>query len=258
MASVDPSPLPLLVRRGRSRARIPFQNRGGATLEAHAAPSLRAPAEVAVKRLSLRGTVPPGQSGEIAVRLQIDPRTPPGRYAASLRMGETEVPVEILVPEERLVRLSPNVIAAPIQPGVEMTHQIAVENAGNVPIQLHDPDAAALQPVEALHDLLRRALKETNSDDPDEFQRSLVARGREMVQTDRSRLVLARLDGGPREIPPGGSALVTLRFRVPPKLDRGQEYQMHFRLAGVPMQFQLHYPRSNGNGGDGGGSPGSP
>lgn len=250
MASGDKAPIPLVARRGRLRAKIAYENRGGTTLEAHVAPSLLAPEAVAVRRLSLRGLVPAGQTGDIAVKLQIDPRTPPGRYAAALRMGGTEVPVELLVPEERRVHLRPGVIAASVQPGQEMTHQIAVENDGNVPIMLHDPDAVALQPAEALHELVRRALQQVDSDDPDAFQRSLVARGRELIQADRSRLVLARLDGGLRELPPGGRTLVTLRFRVPQKLDRGQVYQMHFKLAGVPVQFQLHYPRSNGNGGE--------
>lgn len=255
MASADPNrPLPLVMRRGRARARISYQNRGGTALVAHAAPSLRA--GLPVERLSLRGIVPPGQSGEIAVRLHIDPRTPPGRYPAALQMGDAQVPVEILVPEERLVDLQPNSIAAHVAPGQELAHKIVVENRGNVPIAVHDPDAVALQPAEALHDLLRRALKETNTDDPDEFQRSLVARGREMIQADRGRLVLARIDEGAQEIPPGGSALVTLRYRVPPRLDRGTEYLMHFHLAGVPVQVRLHYPRSNG--GNGGEPPATP
>lgn len=237
------APLVLVTRQGRARATVRLQNPAEQPLKLarvpFSGPTLLTRRGLPLREMPLRGRLEPRQAGSVRLYLDLDPRTPAGCYPGTVQVGEQALPVTIVVPEERFVRISPGRITVDAQPGEVFERCIAVENRGNVPVLLSTPLPTPLEPREKLHELLRKAAEQTHNDDYHAFLNSLVGRARELVEANLDRLVVPTLIGAPASVAPGQTVAFSLRWRIPGELERGHGYRAMLRIAGAPLVLEV-------------------
>jgi hypothetical protein len=184
--------------------------------------------------------IAPGRKAEVPFSFQIDPRTPPGRYPIQVQLEDQVAPLLLVVPEERLAVVSPASIELEVQPGEIIERQLAIENQGNVPIRLRDPEPVVLEQWDRLHAMIRDAVRGTETSDYEMFLNRLVGRAKEMVAGDRARVLVPHLIDAPSELAPGCMAVVIFRVRMPRELERGSRYRARLRVADSPLVLHVH------------------
>ncbi len=243
-SSQPPEAQVLVARRGRVRGRLTLEHVGDAPLRRLDARwkglELRRPNGALIEAVKLAGRLGPGESGEVSVALTIDPRTPPGRVRGELDVGGRAIPIVIVVPEERVVRVAPTLLRVDGSPGQQVEKELTIENRGNVPMMVYDPEPIVLKPLEQLHTMVRRAVEQTETSDYEAFLNSLTARARELVEGDRERLVLVRVEGAPFAVQPGEAVVTRLIWTLPENLNDGRSFRSRLNVAGTRVSIEVH------------------
>ncbi len=232
------APLVLVAKAGRARMRAPFTNRGRARVRPGAAEieGLEAIASSSggLRPARVRGSVAPGERGEVRISIRIDRSAPPGEHDGTIQVGGEQVPVRVVVPERRQVRILPRRLTVDVTPGARIERTLVLENRGNVPFCAPRRFASYLEPRDRMCGVLREGFK-----DAADVQSALDGLARAAAGSlDADALLLVTLPEGPLEVAPGEIATFPAVFAVPRSLPAG-EYSAFLRVADVPLRVRV-------------------
>lgn len=165
-----------------------------------------------------------GERRVVPLSVDLGPHAPPGRYTAQLQVGDLtrEATLEVL-PRPSLV-VTPRRVVVVNRPGESSAAQVAVRNAGNVPLTIGEIGAVVLDDDVLECRILRRALAEFDevSDDFDDFLTEVVRQAK--LTLEESGLLRVANRSGEVTLAPGERAVLDLEITVPSSLDRHGRY----------------------------------
>jgi hypothetical protein len=187
--------------------------------------------------LSLRRiVVRPGQSRQVPVALELDPRTPPGTYHAELTVNDQKRDVVMHVTEEVSLQIIPDEIVLDSVPGGKTTKTVVFSNLGNVPVQLRTIGTVVLD-EELVHcRALRGALADVGETMKtlDDFAAALGKRYKKLYET----LVL-KVQNEAVTLNPGDTAAIDLTIVLPDKLEKSSRYTGYAALSTGSLTFTV-------------------
>jgi hypothetical protein len=188
----------------------------------------------------------PNERAQVAVKVAIDPHTPPGRYTAELAVGDHRYPVELHVAERMDLRVAPDRIVVEAHAG-RHRKQVILSNRGNVPVRIGNIGAVVLDEELAACKTLRATLAEglDKARTLDEWLTSYLHQGKR--QLDSAGMLWVDLDDAPLDLAPGDTAMVDLTVRVPDSLDPRSRYEGVAFLYDNNLRFEVVPTGSHGH-----------
>jgi hypothetical protein len=227
------------------RGVLPLRNRGDRRAVVREL-ALEDPSEalgVAIPRTHrLRTTVlRPRHARAVPISLALDPSTPAGEYALSLRVGGREQRAVVHVLESVAVRVAPNPLVIENRPGEAIRKTVLVTNRGNVPITIAEIGAVVLDDELLACRALRAtadALGDTEDDEGVTVARMLTQLVRDFKTTlEQAGRLRVRNASGSVEIPPGQMAPLSLEIEVPDTLEPRTRFLGRIAIYDVDLQL---------------------
>jgi len=187
--------------------------------------------------LSLRRiVVRPGQSRQVPVALELDPRTPPGTYHAELTVNDQKRDVVMHVTEDVSLQIMPDEIVLDSTPGGKTTKTVVFSNLGNVPVQIRTIGTVVLD-EELVHcRALRGAIADVGETMKtlDDFTAALGRRYKKLYET----LVL-KVSNDAVTLAPGDTKAIDLTIVLPDKLEKSSRYTGYAALSTASLTFTV-------------------
>lgn len=187
--------------------------------------------------LSLRRiVVRPGQSRQVPVALELDPRTPPGTYHAELTVNDQKRDVVMHVTEDVSLQIMPDEIVLDSVPGGKATKTVVFSNLGNVPVQIRTIGTVVLD-EELVHcRALRGAIADVGETMKtlDDFAAALGKRYRKLYET----LVL-KVQNDAVTLDPGETQAIDLTIALPDKLEKSSRYTGYAAISTSSLTFTV-------------------
>jgi hypothetical protein len=187
--------------------------------------------------LSLRRiVVRPGQSRQVPVAFELDPRTPPGTYHAELTVNDQKRDVVMHVTEDVSLQIIPDEIVLDSVPGGKTTKTVVFSNLGNVPVQVRTIGTVVLD-EELVH---CRALRGAISDvgdtmkTLDDFAAALGKRYKKLYET----LVL-KIQNDAVTLQPGDTRAIDLTITLPDNLEKSSRYTGYAAISTSSLTFTV-------------------
>ena len=188
--------------------------------------------EVALRRIVVRA----GQSRPVPIALSLDPRTPPGTYHMELLVQEQVRDVVMHVTENVSLRVSPETVVLPSQPGKKLTRTVVMTNDGNVPIEVRGIGTVVLDDELASCRAMRGALDDVGDTMKtlDEFAAALGRRFKEIYDT-----MVLKVQNTAITLAPGQVEAITLTITLPDKLDKRARYSGYAAISTNSLAFTI-------------------
>jgi hypothetical protein len=181
--------------------------------------SIYGPGGSALEQLRLTARLFPREQAVVPVRFQADPRTPPGTYEMTVRLGDGVRKATVYVTEKVELRVQPSEVFFYTEGELTFQREFVVENAGNVPIRIGGRCQVLLVDRQDLPVALRRGLVEACDQDWQEALKSaLCALSREHV----GPLTVDREDA---TLGPGETRMGPVNFTLPDNLRPFRRYE---------------------------------
>jgi hypothetical protein len=162
----------------------------------------------------------PGHSGPVALRLDLDPHTPPGEYQAEVQIADKMQPVVVHVTERVALRIRPSELVIENQPEQKISKRIIATNLGNVPLTIGEIGAIFLDD-DLLYCRTLRAASAAVGDELrplNEYLAQILLSAKEVAAS--SGILRVQNKTGTIILQPGETVPIDLEIRVPPGLDR--------------------------------------
>jgi hypothetical protein len=170
-----------------------------------------------------------------ALRLRLDPATPPGRYEGKVNLAGQGRTVAIDVLPETKLSIRPAPVVVDAAAGRDQTFTVALENSGNVPLAI---DLTGHYPLgEEVPIPPDRIAETTAGDNPLAaiFDRVL---GRAPAPTlVPFGVVKLAMPGGPELLPPGGASAVQVSMSLPEGLSPTARYHLFAPLYAADLHI---------------------
>jgi competence ComEA-like helix-hairpin-helix protein len=198
---------------------------------------LRTDEGVPLARVALGLPLGAGERRRVALKLRLDPSTPPDTYHATFVGGTGRHPVTILVSEHFATRFSPPAIMLPTVAG-KYERQVVVRNYGNVPIIIKDIGAVQLEDKALQCRVIRETIRNTSEKSTLD---QLVGTAVNELKKDFALIPPLRLraKNRPVHIEPGADGLLILEVNVPMKLPRGRDFRASAVVYDTRLRLQL-------------------
>jgi len=180
-----------------------------------------APAQAEL-RSRVRGRLEPRRETTCRARLQLDPTTPPGTYAATVRSGEGETEAEIRILESPRGRMTPRRLELRGRSGETLERSVLCENRGNVPFELPSATRVAVEEQSWLGGAAVTTLRSFEGEGLQELMDAVVRRATETLP---GPLEIRIEHDGETECSPGESRVLRLRLTLPEDLRLGRRYR---------------------------------
>jgi hypothetical protein len=185
----------------------------------------------------------PGHARRVPIRIMVPTHTPPGRYEGELVVAGETVAVVVHVVEEVDLDVAPAEVVLESRAGDRTVRQIVCTNRGNVPLVIGEIGAVVLD------DELTtcRSLRAVTAAWPDEggehdavdrFVDLYVKEGWKKV-VEHSGVLRVRTQGGPHEIAPGQTEVVSLEITLPDRLEPRTRYTGVAPLYTTDLTFRV-------------------
>ncbi|MEA3037594.1 MAG: hypothetical protein QOE79_107 [Sphingomonadales bacterium] len=182
-------------------------------------------AEASGPAISLRGS-------RAAARLSLPSTSPPGRYAAQLRVGDETVPVELDIAPTPRLKVFPTSAHFAAGADSEASVDINVANVGNVAIDLPPRFVVGMFDDDGLEMAFVEAYRE-ETDDPARLFGSFL-RG---LRSGYGGLLKLRIGKGAGSLAPGEERSLTLSAHLPETLKPGHSYHGIWKLG--PVHYRI-------------------
>jgi hypothetical protein len=187
--------------------------------------------------LSLRRiVVRPGQSRQVPVALELDPRTPPGTYHAELTVDDQKRDVVMHVTEDVSLQIMPDELVLDNVPGAKTTKTVVFSNLGNVPVLIRTIGTVVLD-EELVHcRALRGALADVGGSmkSLDDFAVALGARYQKLYET----LVL-KVQNEAVTLDAGETRAIDITIALPDKLEKSSRYTGYAAISTGSLTFTV-------------------
>jgi hypothetical protein len=187
---------------------------------------------VELRRIIVR----PGQSRQVPVALTLDPRTPPGTYHLELQVQDQLRAVLMHVTENVSLRIAPETVVLPNQPGGKVTRHVVFTNDGNVPIDVRSIGTVVLDDELASCRALRGALSDVGDTMTtlDEFASALGKRFKALYDA-----MVLKVQNAAITLEPGQTESVKLTITLPDALDKRARYSGYAALSTSSLAFTV-------------------
>jgi hypothetical protein len=175
--------------------------------------------------ISLRGS-------RAAARLSLPSTSPPGRYAAQLRVGDETVPVELDIAPTPRLKVFPTSAHFAAGADGEASVDINVANVGNVAMDLPPRFVVGMFDDDGLEMAFVEAYREV-TDDPAKLFGAFL-RG---LRFGYGGLLKLRIAKGAGSLAPGEERSVTLSAQLPETLKSGHSYHGIWKLG--PVHYRI-------------------
>jgi hypothetical protein len=170
-----------------------------------------------------------GHGARTRVTARLNPLTPPGRYKATLALGEFSYPAELFVTENIDFEMDPDPLVVDNRPGTRIEKQVLFRNNGNSNLVIGTPGPLLLDEQDMSCRILRSGLAAGSEDGADDVNKWLTAFLRQAHRNVREAgMLFLRNKDGETIVPPGGSQTVDFVLRLPDTLKANTRY---FSLA---------------------------
>ena len=197
------------------------------------APAIHGPGRAPLRHLQLAARLQPDEQAKVPATIQLDSSTPPGKYEASMRLGERTQRVQVHVTENIDLRVEPKRISIYTEGELVFPREVIVENAGNVPLRLGGLCIVPLADAMELRAAIRNGLTGACELEPEAVLKAfLCAWSEQQVGT----LSIARED---ITLPPGETRPLTLTFTLPNDLQRFRRYEADLPLYNASLFLEV-------------------
>jgi hypothetical protein len=171
--------------------------------------------------------------GDVRVKLRLAANTPPGSYAAQLRVGDKSLPVTIDVAPSQRLRIHPS--SADFVGDAKATADVVLtlHNRGNVPIEVPERLTVGMYDDEGLETAFADTYRQ-DTDDPLKLLGNWIIKLREGY----GGLMRIRVTEGAGAVPPGAERRLTLQATFQDGLRAGHTYHGVWVLG--PVNFRVH------------------
>lgn len=180
-----------------------------------------APAQAEL-RSRVRGRLEPQRKTTCRARLRLDPTTPPGTYAATVRSGEGETEAEIQILESPRGQMTPRRLELRGRSGETLERTVLCENRGNVPFELPSATRVAVEEESWLGGAAVTALRSFEGEGFQELMDAVVGRAAETLP---GPLEIRFEHDGETGCSPGESRVLHLQLTLPEDLRLGRRYR---------------------------------
>ncbi len=187
---------------------------------------------VELRRIIVR----PGQSRPVPVALALDPRTPPGTYHLELQVQDQLRAVLMHVTEHVSLRINPDTIVLPNQPGGKVVKHVVFTNDGNVSIDVRSIGTVVLDDELASCRALRGALSDVGDTMTtlDEFAAALGKRYKSLYDA-----MVLKVQNPVATLEPGETESVKLTITLPDNLDKRARYNGYAAISTSSLAFTI-------------------
>jgi hypothetical protein len=185
------------------------------------------PSAVAVQPLD------PDASDRAWVKLALPGSTPPGEYAATMRVDGRDREVVLEVEPRARLRISPRRLVLGAVPGERVSATIVIANVGNVASPVRDVSALGLFDVDGAERAVGRTFRSRAKGE------ALVERLAEELREGYGGVVRVAVEEGSGAIPPGEAREVRVTFHLPAGLQPGRVYEGAWALEPVNYMVRV-------------------
>jgi hypothetical protein len=192
-------------------------------------PSLQSYADRPVKSLPIRKR----RGGEGRLCLRLADATPPGHYAAELRIAGNAYPVALDIQPALRLSISPRSADFQGKPGTSAAAELSLSNNGNVPIMVPETAIVMLnddQEIEA-------ALADIFGQDSDDAQ-ALVGRLLRGLRARYAGPLELRIAEGAGLVEPGQQRTLNVTTKIPKNLKPGRSYDGTWEIG--PLRHRVN------------------
>jgi hypothetical protein len=189
-----------------------------------------------IRGLSVRQLTNKGRGfGKVTLRLSRS--TPPGSYAGSVELGDTQVPVVVEVEPRPRVEASPSRLAAEVEPGGELEAAVTLLNVGNVPFEVPAASVFCVFDGSGIDHAFWAALQSAPADGEKRIDLLL-----DDLAESHGGLVEVRARTRPRTIAPGDARQVDLKLHFSDRLRPGHRYAGAWDADGLHLRVRVRVP----------------
>lgn len=190
-------------------------------------------------------TLQASRAGESVTRLKlaVPDYTPPGTYEGSVTLGATQYPALVEVEANPRLIISPGRLRLSAAPGAEISTELTVTNAGNVPFEIERVYKPGLLDVKGPERAIGLALI-ANAEDGHERVGFFAE---ELARSHAGQIELVVQEGA-GTLPPGEYRLLHVGMRLPSGLQYGRVYGGTWMLLNRTYYIEVHVSDESGSG----------
>lgn len=182
-----------------------------------------------------------GEEGAADVWVRIGRGTPPGSYAATMRIADKSYPIEIKIVPAPRVRARPTVLRFAGHPTGETEAQFIVMNDGNTDVTIPRYCAVGIYDDQGIDEAFAHTYRQ-NTDDPDK----LLGQWLRKLREGRGGLLKIQITHGAGVLHPMTNRLIALTARLPSTVKPGHSYNGIWSLETLRQRIELTVSRRRG------------
>lgn len=176
----------------------------------------------------------PGEQANIAGRMMLDRRTPPGNYDVSITVGSRTLPATVYVTEVVDLRIQPRQITILAGSPSSYTRKFIFENLGNVDLPI---GARCEVPLFESFDLVSSMVLGLHKAEKASVESMVKGFLQEWSELQAGTLVITR---DAKILRPGQKLAIDVEFQLPPELKPVRRYHTNLQLYNAPVSVDIY------------------